>query len=991
MESKCVASFAESSFVSQFSELSSDNTYMQTPTPKVRRSVKRTRSSKSTKKRRIVNTPEISQFFRKADENEILKTFLSFETSMTLSNVSPIVTKTPMFPTPLSCSSNSFKNGNSTYFDDNCDDSLLSTQVLSPRFRLVFPFSHFNKMQTESFGIIYRKNDNCVVSSPTGSGKTVLFELAIIQSLINGGKVVYLSPTKALCSEKYSNWKLKFKTHKVAMLTGDTDWWEAPSSRKADIIVSTPEKWEVVTRTCFLLLDKISLFLIDEVHQLSPALEVVITRMARIGNGRLRIIAVSATISNLGDFAHWIKLNKQSRLPAKVLRFDDSYRSTPLEKIVCSFPEPTGDPMCFDRYLNNKLATIMKKYNPLRKPVLIFCPTRSSCQKTARYLHGITGLFKKGVKLGIGHKELEKLTSFGIAFHHAGLTQLDRVKIEKAFLNEEISVICCTSTLALGINLPAFLVIIKGTKGWVTDHFEEYSKLDILQMIGRAGRPQYESSGLAVIITSLASREAYETLVSGTERIKSKIHKSVHDYMTVEIMLGNIKTRNDAILWLDSTFWGVSSQTIVEGSTDSTTYASADEEWLQKTAEKIIDELLVSDIIEQDGKGNYRCSPHGITMCKYYVLFSTMKLFLKAQYPLSVREVLDLVCGSNELKEMELKSTQRVFFSRLNKLPQIRFKYTDIDSHSKISLLVQYILAGMDRDKVARKRKTYMQIQADIQNVQSQVPRLVGAIVQITSIRGDAKSLLSSLVLYRSVNGNCWENLQVELTQITGIGIDDARTLVANNVSGIRMLTALTKSQLRYFLGDDSSSSISLIERLPDLQLKVEYLSSDMEKRAVYFTVSIRNRKKGVLWKRRHINVYLVTEVSGETMIDFRKISTNFMSKNKWIKHTFVANIQDVNDKISCHLCTDIIAGIYLKESITLSDHVSLDSMTNVDCSGSRSSSNHGVMEIEDYEPEKESEPVAQGTESTILEMDEDAMTEPEYQVILEKSVLEYN
>ncbi|RMX38463.1 hypothetical protein pdam_00016776, partial [Pocillopora damicornis] len=77
----------------------------------------------------------------------------------------------------------------------------------------------------------------------------------------------------------------------------------------------------------------------------------------------------------------------------------------------------------------------------------------------------------------------------GIGYHHAGLDPTDRRNIETMFIKGDLPVLFATSTLAVGVNLPAHLVIIKSTSHYVMGVFQEYSETQILQMIGRAGRP----------------------------------------------------------------------------------------------------------------------------------------------------------------------------------------------------------------------------------------------------------------------------------------------------------------------------------------------------------------------------------------------------------------------------------------------------------------------------------------------------------------------
>ena len=109
----------------------------------------------------------------------------------------------------------------------------------------------------------------------------------------------------------------------------------------------------------------------------------------------------------------------------------------------------------------------------------------------------------------------------GVAVHHAGLGQEDRLAIEKAYLLGELSVICCTSTLSVGVNLPCHMVIIKNTASYEGPQIKEYSDLDIVQMVGRAGRPQFDDSAVAVIMTRLSHVQHYEKMVSGQELLES--------------------------------------------------------------------------------------------------------------------------------------------------------------------------------------------------------------------------------------------------------------------------------------------------------------------------------------------------------------------------------------------------------------------------------------------------------------------------------------
>lgn len=246
----------------------------------------------------------------------------------------------------------------------------MSRSELPDRFRTIFPFPLFNAIQSECFGNVYQSSNNFVLSSPTGSGKTAVLELAICRAISHypSGqfKIVYQAPIKALCAERQVDWQKKFGPLglRCAELTGDTEQSELKNVQNASIIITTPEKWDSLTRKWKdheRLMRLVKLFLIDEVHILKEdrgaTLEAAVSRMKSVGSD-IRFIALSATIPNLEDIASWLGKNSaQEDEAAPMEKFGEEFRPVLLQKHVCGY-RTNGNEFAFDAMLNTKSVTV---------------------------------------------------------------------------------------------------------------------------------------------------------------------------------------------------------------------------------------------------------------------------------------------------------------------------------------------------------------------------------------------------------------------------------------------------------------------------------------------------------------------------------------------------------------------------------------------------------------------------------------------------------
>ena len=347
----------------------------------------------------------------------------------------------------------------------------------SPVYESIYRFSHFNPIQTQIFHTLYRTDENVLLGAPTGSGKTVAAELALFRvfNTLPNAKIVYIAPLKALVRERVDDWKIKIERNmgrSVVELTGDTTP-DIRTIQNSDLIVTTPEKWDGVSRGWpnRAYVRKVALIIIDEIHLLGedrgPVLEMIVSRanfISRRTGQNIRLVGLSTAVANAQDLASWLNIKSVG-----LYNFSASVRPVPIEVHVSGFP---GKHYCPRMATMNKPAwKAIKKYSP-EKPVIIFVASRRQTRITALDMISLIAADPGGLRstLRMADEELNAVLnnvldshlrhtlSFGIGMHHAGLKESDRKIVEELFSLQQIQILITTATLAWGVNLPAHAV-----------------------------------------------------------------------------------------------------------------------------------------------------------------------------------------------------------------------------------------------------------------------------------------------------------------------------------------------------------------------------------------------------------------------------------------------------------------------------------------------------------------------------------------------------
>ncbi len=416
--------------------------------------------------------------------------------------------------------------------------------------------------------------ENLVLAIPTASGKSLVAYLGILKSVLDGGKALYIVPLRALAAEKYEDLKAFEKLGiRVALSMGDYDS-EEPTLQSYDIIIATSEKADSLLRHRTHWLKQLSVVVADEVHLIhdpdrGPTLEVTLAKLRQV-NPRAQVIALSATIENSQELAEWLE----------AIHVQSDWRPVPLREGVYFNGTVTFADLSHRAIPQEgeDIASLVRDTLREEGQCLVFVNTRKSTETLSRRLLPTVKPYLSGEDLkyltqasDMLSRRQEESTSIagrlaryikgGAAFHNAGLTNRQRKVVEDLFRQHHLKCIVATPTLAAGVNTPARRVIIRDTRRYDPNYGYDYIPiLEIKQMSGRAGRPQYDEYGEAILLAR--HEEDVEGMLenyilAGPEAIESKLGRepALRMHLLAAIATGHVQTERELQQFMDRTFY----------------------------------------------------------------------------------------------------------------------------------------------------------------------------------------------------------------------------------------------------------------------------------------------------------------------------------------------------------------------------------------------------------------------------------------------------
>ncbi|CAH0553226.1 unnamed protein product [Brassicogethes aeneus] len=672
-------------------------------------------------------------------------------------------------------------------FGDN--EKLQPVEDLPKYIQPVFDgFKTLNRIQSRLYKATIESDENILLCAPTGAGKTNVALLCMMREIgkhinpdgtINSDdfKIIYVAPMRSLVQEMVGNFGKRLASYNITVseLTGDH---QLTRDQIADtqVIVCTPEKWDIITRKggekTFTSL--VRLIIIDEIHLLhderGPVLEALVARTIRMIESTqedVRLVGLSATLPNYQDVATFLRVNPDSGL----YHFDNSFRPVSLEQQYIGVTEKKA----LKRYqVMNEIVYEKTMEHAGRNQVLVFVHSRKETGKTARSIRDMClekdtlGQFLREGSASmevlrteaeqVKNHELKDLLPYGFAIHHAGMSRVDRTLVEDLFADRHIQVLVSTATLAWGVNLPAHTVIIKGTQVYNPEkgRWVELGALDVLQMLGRAGRPQYDTKGEGILITNHSELQYYLSLLNQQLPIESQLISKLPDMLNAEIVLGTVQNVKDAVTWLGYSYLYIRMMrqpTLYGISHDQAKNDSLLEQQRADLVHTAALHLDRSGLIKYDRKtGQFQVTELGRIASHYYCTFDTMSTYNQLLKPmLSEIELFRVFSLSSEFRNITVREEEKLELQKLMERVPIPIKESMEEPSAKVNVLLQAYISQLKLEGFA--------LMSDMVYVTQSASRLMRAIFEIVLHKGWAQLADKTLALCKMIDKRMWQSM----------------------------------------------------------------------------------------------------------------------------------------------------------------------------------------------------------------------------------------
>ena len=281
--------------------------------------------------------------------------------------------------------------------------------------------------------------------------------------------------------------------------------------------------------------------------------------------------------------------------------------------------------------------------------------------------------------------------------HHAGLTEEDRKIVEDLFVNKKIQVLVTTSTLAWGVNFPARLVIVKGTEFFdpKVKRYVDFPLTDLLQMIGRAGRPQFDETGYACVYVQEEKKNFYKKFLYEPFPVESSLADKLVDHLNAEIASGTLFTKQHCIDYLTWTYFFrrlTKNPTYYNLKVNQNNWADAINKYLRELVDKCLLQLKESGCVALSTEDeSVSPTPLGSLASYYYLSHESIRMFKQQILPkLTEKDLIPLLSNAIEFAGLPVRHNEDILNEALSHLVPLKVSKATLESpHTKANLLLQ--------------------------------------------------------------------------------------------------------------------------------------------------------------------------------------------------------------------------------------------------------------------------------------------------------------
>jgi ATP-dependent RNA helicase HelY len=476
--------------------------------------------------------------------------------------------------------------------------ALDASRITPDAFDLYRSFEHRYPFPLDEFQIrailAILEGASVIVSAPTGAGKTLVAEFAIHEALRRKRRIAYTTPLKALSNQKYADFCRQFGVAEVGILTGDVK-----VNPRAPLLVMTTE----ILRNMFYTgsLEGLAHVVLDECHYMGDEGRGTVWEEIIVNAPKdVTLVALSATVANVGEIADWISLVHRPIVP-----IIHPHRPVPLQYLVADLaaeihPFDTvragrarlvggenGDGDRRGRLYARRVASVSAMVEELeaRKwlPAIYFIFSRVGCERALEEVLGesrslldraqrreveqaIREAVEENPVLGASplNQTIFEAMGLGIGVHHAGILPSLKRLTELLFERGLVRVVFATETMSLGIHMPARSVVLQGLTKRTDRGFRLLTHNELTQMAGRAGRRGIDPEGQCVI--ALDARDTVADLLAVVDGPAEPIASQFRlGYGSVALLLETVRDETAIRRIVESSFGQYQNLKLIRG------------------------------------------------------------------------------------------------------------------------------------------------------------------------------------------------------------------------------------------------------------------------------------------------------------------------------------------------------------------------------------------------------------------------------------------